>query len=228
MQRVFVNGGEALALILSQLLQNLHENGITLATPKRNSDCNEIDEREPIDVTAQKISDEILSSGAPSAVASWQVLRYLTTAVVAFSTTADNSSSVIEFWRDNASSGLCGVLLSENGPSKFKAEDLTAMTGRIEPSDSPIDISLRIHLTVVDQLFALLDIFIFPATSSSQLHGLTLVRGAETRGGNIQGPVLVSLLRASLFQLQHLDLHRIQVGPSYSPSYRHRWHHEVL
>ena len=209
LQRVFVNGPEAFSLVLSQLLYNLSLFGIALGSHQDKRDSNELSRREPIKETAQKITNEILSSGAPSAVASWKVLRYLTTAVVAFAATPA-SSSVTEFWEDEVTGGLCGVFLDENGVSRFSAHNVVATFDRSASHTDPIDMFLRVRLNVVEQLFSILDVFIFPAASSSQLHGLALVRGAETRGGNTQGPVLVYLVRASLFLLQHLDPSSVQ------------------
>lgn len=65
------------------------------------------------------------------------------------------------------------------------------------------------HLSA--QLLALLDIFIFPedaldaAVSTSQRHGLALVRGTETRLGSSQGPMLASLMRLSLLLVSELE-----------------------
>ena len=231
MQRVFVNGPEVFALVLSQLLHNLFEYGITFGNIQHNSNLNESDRREPLKDTAQRITNEILSSGALSAVASWRVLRYLTTAVVA-STTTPAASRVTRFWKDSVSGGLCGVLFPEKTASKFSAQDVADTSGQPGSSSSPIDICLRIRLNVVEQLFTILDVFIFPATVSSQLQGLALVRGAETRGGNGQ-PVLASLITASLFLLQHLDPSSVQalqccrshvIFPfSEQPKIRRRW-----
>jgi hypothetical protein len=211
LQRVFVNGPEAFALVLSHLLQNIFENGITLGSFQPQSKSMECETMEPIKQTAQKITNEILSNGSPSAVASWRVLRYLTTAVVAFVTTTSTLSNVSGFWNDTLSGGLCGILLPENGVTSFHAEDVARISRKSESPDAPLDVCLRIRLNVVEQLFTILDIFIFPATVSSQLHGLALVRSAETRGGNAQGPLLASLIRASLFLLSHLDPSSIQV-----------------
>jgi hypothetical protein len=60
------------------------------------------------------------------------------------------------------------------------------------------------------QVLTLLDAFIFPesldeALPASQLHGLELVRHAEPRLGNSQGPLIASAIRLSLLLLELLE-----------------------
>ena len=232
LQRVYVNGQEVLALVLSRLLLELSNFGIIPVDQYQLGDHVGQHHGEPsalLKMSAKKVTEDILSNGATTAVASWKLLRYLTTVVVAFATSHGKATlhdkNAGDFYKDEISGGLCGVFLPEDGAGCYQIQDLlaihyhsshhavSAMTGEeILPIDISKDFLQRISLHLAEQLLSLLDIFIFPdsqsldlSSATAQLHGLALVRGTETRTGNSHGPLLASLMRASLLLLQSLD-----------------------
>jgi hypothetical protein len=124
---------------------------------------------------------------------------------------------------DEVSGGLHGIRLEDGRIEGITAKDLSmfypsstsnfsqnAQTNGEEASTREREIFRRVCVSMAAQILSLLDVFIFPdsldvSLPASQLHGLALVRSTETRIGNSQGPLLISLVRLSLLLLCHLE-----------------------
>ena len=236
LQRVFVNGSEVFALILSHIFANLFENGVTSLDQKQRPKKMDTEEGEGapsvvLKYTAKIVTDAILSNGArgmnlSAAATCWRFLKYLVVSTTAFVTSLGSSSEYhVNSKKDSVTGGVLGILLSEGGIGSFQFEEMMKIyaqdnlqsEGEVDAKGSKFTTCVhenfvqRICVHIAAQMLSLLDVFIFPEDSSldlsttSQLHGLALVRGTETQIGTAQGPFLVSLMRVSLLLLNRLE-----------------------
>lgn len=181
--------------------------------------------------TAKIVTDAILSNGArgmnlSAAATCWRFLKYLVVSTTAFVTSLGSSSEYhVNSKKDSVTGGVLGILLSEGGIGYFQFEEMMKIyaqdnlqsEGDEDAKGSKFTTCVhenfvqRICVHIAAQMLSLLDVFIFPEDSSldlsttSQLHGLALVRGTETQIGTAQGPFLVSLMRVSLLLLNRLE-----------------------
>lgn len=226
LQRVYVNGPEVFALILSHIIANIFQFGVVSSNLGLNSKV-EADTGEPsllLKHHANMVTDAILSNGArgmklSTAMACWRFLKYLTVSATAFVTSLEpDDDFCINTKIDSVTHGIFGILLPEGVVGAFDYESLSKfyaendVVGKDTTFESLVHKNLlkRFSVHIAAQILSLLDVFIFPEDSSldlksSQLQGLALVRGTETQIGNAQGPLLASLIRDSLLLLCRLE-----------------------
>ena len=156
----------------------------------------------------------------------WRFLKYLTASTTAFVVSSGSSAIYhVNSKKDSITGGLFGIRLPESGVGSFQFERVLKVYGqgnlqlREDGDNTGTTFSTCIHANFVQricvhiagQMLALLDVFVFPEDScldlskTPQLHGLALVRGAESQIGNAQGPLLASLMRVSLLLLCRLE-----------------------
>ena len=233
LQRVYVNGPEVFALILSHAIANIFQSGVVPFDKQMNPTEFDGGTKKPSTLlkrNAKSVTDAILSNGARGiklsvAMLCWRFLKYLTMSTTAFIT---NLGSDLEFnvyaKKDSVTGGIFGILLPEGVVGAFSFEGLLKVyrknsfrsEGNTDTKHAPLDILMqeniikRLSVHIAAQMLSLLDAFIFPEDSSldlksSQLQGLALVRGTEKQIGNAQGPLLASLIRDSLLLLCRLE-----------------------
>lgn len=226
MQRVYVNGSEVFALILSHILANTSRFGVVPLhlQPTFKLAKSEEDPSALLKSHAKMVTDAILSNGArgmklSTAMACWKFIKYLVVVTSAFVSCLDpDEDFCVKAKKDKVTSGIFGDLLPEGVVEAFEFKCLlnTYEQNNDPGPDSNLesvlrnDLLQRISVHVAAQLLSILDVFIFPEDSlldlkSSQLQGLALVRGTENQLGNTQGPLLASLIRDSLLLLCKLD-----------------------
>ena len=234
LQRVYVNGSEVFALILSHLFANLSQYGVASFDQKALSKYRDADVSEPnilLKLTAKMVTDAILSNGVegmnlPVAVVYWKFVKYLAVSTTAFVATFGSSALYhVNSRKDSVNGGLFGILLPDGGVGSFEFEQVLKIYGtgnlqlREDEDKTSSTVATCIHANFVQricvhiaaQMLSLLDVFVFPEDScldlakTPQLHGLALVRGAESQIGNAQGPLLASLMRVSLLLLCRLE-----------------------
>jgi hypothetical protein len=93
LQRVFVNGQEVFALILSSFIEDISVFGVAISEPNLVSDTESSAEEPSVSLkhTAKMVTDAILKFGEQGmnlafGVASWRCLRHLTVVTSAFVT----------------------------------------------------------------------------------------------------------------------------------------------
>jgi len=216
LQRVCVNGHETFLVLLSHVLAELIEHG-TIENAETSEDS------DPLKNSAMIVTKAIVSNGSnglsmASAVKQWRCLRHLSAVTVAVITTSGFGVTQLFDYRnqhtdgtDERSIGLHGMCLARGLlPGIAATEAAIESSFNTHGSDSSPLRRSRTCVTLASQLLSLLDAFIFPgaldaSASETQLHGLALVRSAEPRLGQAQGPLLASLLRLSMLLLSHLE-----------------------
>jgi hypothetical protein len=226
LQRVYVNGPEVFALILSHIIANLYQSGVVAFDlgPNLTKESGIADTSAVLKQHAKMVTDAILSNGAKgmklsAAMVCWRFLKYITVSTTAFITNLEPDEELsVDTRTDSVTSGKFGILLPEGVVGAYEYESF--LKAYAQNSVHGEDLSLeplahknllkRLSVHIAAQILSLLDVFIFPEDSSldlksSQLQGLALVRGTEKQIGNAQGPVLASLIRDSLLLLCRLE-----------------------
>jgi len=230
LQRVYVNGPEVFALILSHLIANLSRFGVVSFDQQQKNEADVEEPRTLLKRNAKMVTDAILSSDArgmklSTAIVSWRFLKYLAMSTTAFISSLDSNAEFhIDSKKDDVTNGTFGILLSEEligafeykGLLKIYMQESSRVDSRSEAKENTFDalahanLVKRLSVHIAAQMLSLLDVFIFPEDSSldlksSQLQGLALVRGTETQIGKTQGPLLASLIRDSLLLICRLE-----------------------
>jgi hypothetical protein len=226
LQRVYVNGQEVFALILSHIIANLFQLGVVPfeLELKPEKDVGVGESNALLKYHAKMVTDAILSNGSRGmklsiAMVCWRFLKYLTVSTTAFVTSLEPEEEfIVNAKKDGVTSGIFGILLPEGMVGAFEFESLLKIYAEnsvheknttFEPTAHK-NLLKRLSVHITAQLLSLLDVFIFPEDSSldlksSQLQGLALVRGTEKQIGTTQGPLLASLIRDSLLLLCRLE-----------------------
>ena len=230
LQRVCANGHETFSILLSHVLAELIDRG-TVADLESTGGCVEENGGSPLKRSARIVTMSILSNGADGldiacAVKQWRCLRHLSAITVAVVTANGFGVADLFDYRkqhasaiDEISGGLHGIRFPSGGLLPGIAASEAVIQSSSDTHDSygssgqrgnERDSYRRASVILATQLLSLVDAFIFPdaldsSTSSSQLHGLALVRSTEPRLGRAQGPLLASLLRLSLLVIAHLE-----------------------
>ncbi|MGK3743079.1 MAG: hypothetical protein ACI90V_009935, partial [Bacillariaceae sp.] len=135
LQRVFVNGSEVFALILSHLFANLFQNGVTSLDQRQRPKKMDIEEGEGgpsvlLKYTAKIVTDAILSNGArgmnlSAATICWRFLKYLVVSTTAFVTSLGSKADYhVNSKKDSVTGGVLGILLPEGGIGSFQFEGM--------------------------------------------------------------------------------------------------------
>lgn len=156
-----------------------------------------------------------------AAVKQWRSLRHLTALAVAVITDFGfGITDLFDYQLQDAASidaitnGVYGIRLGDNlvsGINAFEALASAQLYARVQMDNkrSLRDRNRYVSVVLASQTLTLLDAFIFPdnldSSTSTQLHGLALVRSSEPRLGQSQGPLLASLVRLSLVLLHFLE-----------------------
>jgi len=235
LQRVCVNGGVVLLLVLSALCVDLYDHGTLLEMGSISAnDWKDLDldhDSLLLKQSAKLVTDAILSNGTKglditAAVRSWRCLRHLAEVVVAMVT--KSGFGVVDLFDynmqrasavDSISGGLHGIRLDDAripgvGASRYMdfltASGLSESSSEANLEDAKKEIDRRLCVSLTAQVLTLLDAFIFPdsldpSLPASQLHGLALVRNSEPRLGRSQGPLVASAVRLSFLLLSTLE-----------------------
>eukprot|EP00536_Pseudo-nitzschia_multiseries_P005145 jgi/Psemu1/11845/gm1.11845_g len=194
LQRVYVNGPEVFALIVSHLLENLSQLGVVPFDQQPRTNVNDTTSDQCPNLlksNAKIVTDAILSGTKLStAIVSWRFLKYLAMSTTAFIHCLNSNAEFhVDSQKDGITSGHFGILLPEGVVGAIEFENLMKMytfesvgfvsnksTSKTLPHDN-LQKRLSVHIAV--QMLSLLDVFIFPEDSTSDLKALELVRESE-------------------------------------------------
>ena len=222
---MYVNGPEVFALILSHIIANLSQSGIvSLDLPPTTTKEGVGEPNRLLKYHAKMVTDAILSNGSRGmklsmAVACWKFLKYLMVLTTAFVTSPKpDEEFLVHEKKDPVTNGIFGVHLPEGVINAFEYESILKVytqngVDEGNTTSEPFvheNLLRRLSVQIAAQILSLVDIFIFPEDASldiksSQMQGLSLVRGTEKHIGSAQGPLLVSLIRDSLLLLCKLE-----------------------
>jgi hypothetical protein len=236
LQRVFVNGSEVFALILSHLFANLFQNGVTSLDQRQRPKKMDIEEGEGgpsvlLKYTAKIVTDAILSNGArgmnlSAATICWRFLKYLVVSTTAFVTSLGSKTDYhVNSKKDSVTGGVLGILLPEGGIGSFQfegmmkiyAQDYLQSEGEGGAKGSTFTTCMhenfvqRICVHIAAQMLSLLDVFIFPEDSSLDLSETSQLHGlALVRGTETQIGTTQGPLLVSLMRVSLLLLNRLE------------------
>lgn len=222
LQRVCVNGVSVFSILLSHVLNDLITAGTSLKSSIISSDSMDTS---PENQILKDCAEAFFNMDVAQAAKHWRKLRHITAIVVA--TITDNGYGLVDLfdYRNNLSSvvdetsgGVFGIRLGDRSSGGILGSDIMAgaCTNRnqenlnVEENDQTRKCYRRICTTLCSQILELLDPYVFPdqadvTVQSSQHQGVALIRSIDTRLGNVQGPLVNSLVRLSLVLLNHLE-----------------------
>jgi hypothetical protein len=216
LQRVSLNGTVVFSVLLSHILADIIQFG-TMAQDKIG---------QTPDKEIRKCAKHFFEMDLSNAAAHWKKIRHLTTVCVAIVTNNGFGLADLFDYKNNLSAkidgpsgGLFGIHLNDDtvtGITAVQIVGFSRLTQRKDGSNSAHDrdrdLKRRVSTSIAAQLLEMIDPYVFPdsldiegSPDTHQIVWHTLLRSAGPFFGDIEGPLLFSLIRLVLIVIAYLE-----------------------